>query len=339
MSKTVYPCFSIGVIYAEDRETTNNIIRDCINQLRSQGFRIHDFGTPECLEDYLAWIDDSDVIVVFCNSDLVRYGDQFFITERPFVQEKLQKKICIPVLIQGNEETSVPEWANGTILDCRDDDPLSEFNLRHMEIPLGNVLRRIEFRMMDDMVSEAERGNVCLDCVSVNRRKELQRFILHNRHEETFVRALFALGRSLAIIQPFPEWIVYEDPVFFTPDNDKNVVLQLAHVGERDLNPLSKNYGAYCLDKPIGFKVPEKMLYHDHQKLVEIACNLLEQPGESDFGYLEASLSDLYLMDMEFNVPIPDEEVINRYNLIWMDQKAMERAIGLWSGHEEIPDC
>lgn len=326
---TVYPHFSIGFIYAEEDVETSSMIQNCCYQLRSQGFRIHDFGIFGCLDNYLEWIEDSDVIVVFCTPDMKRYGDQLFITERPSVPEKLKSKISIPVLLYGDEKSSIPDWAEGTVLDVRKGQQ-SEFDMHHMEVPLGNALRRIEFKMLDAMVTEEERRNVCLDCVSVKRRKKQQRFILYNMRGECFVRVLLALGRSLVIINPFPEWLIYEDPVFFAPNKHGEVTLQMAHVGDRDLNPSSKNYGAYYLDKPIKFKVPERLLYYDHSELVRIATNLLQTPDNSDCSYQEAALDDLYLMDMELDVPIPDEETIKRINDIWTDQEAMERAINLW---------
>ena len=310
MSEKIYPRFSVGVFHEKENAEFAGIVRECVSRLRSQGFRISAIQSPFKAGQY-------DAFVAFWTPGLKNNPAW------PFIQESLDSKPCLSVLLQGDEAHSVPRGADRELLDRRE-------NNRHMEVPVGAALRRIEFNALASSVSESEKANVCPDCISVFRRSGMGRFILSGQQDETFARVLLALGRELTGITPLPEWIVYEDPDDFFPDDNGEVSVSLAKVGERVMDRTNPYFGAYHLDEPIRFRVPERLLYGDRKELAGIASGLLKDPENPDIRYSEANPDDLYLMDMDINTPVPDEEEIKSSQQIWADTGTMEKQFRGW---------
>ena len=310
MSEKIYPRFSIGVFHEKENVEFAGIVRECVSRLRSQGFRISAVQSPFKAGQY-------DAFVVFCTPGLKNNPVW------PFIRGSLNSKPCLSVLLQGDEAHSVPGWADRELLDCRESN-------RHMEVPVGAALRRIEFNALASSVTGTEKVNVCPDCISVFRRSGMGRFILSGRQDETFARVLLALGRELTGITPLPEWIVYEDPDDFFPDDTGVVSISLAKVGDRVMDRSDPYFGAYHLDEPIRFRVPERLLYGDRKELAGIASGLLKDPENPDVRYSEADPDDLYLMDMDMNTPVPDGEEIKSSRQIWADTGTMEKQFRGW---------
>ncbi len=328
MISGIYPGFSAGILYAEEDETTLSGIRKWIQNLRKQGFRIHDFGVPESRIHCLDRADDADLFLIVCTPHM-KACDILCSPEIPGIAEKLQARPCISVLIHGTPENAVPGWADAYVMDCRPGSRESGYDLHHMEIPLGKVLRRYELEKLA-AIPEEDRTRICMDCISVFRSKKMGRFLFHGKTDEESVRVLCALGKKTPPqIPASPEYIVFEDPTSFLPDSNGNVTVRIARVENRDLNPESAAFGAFHLGEAGSFQIPEKLFYQDRAELVRIASSVLQQLTGSDHGYIEADPEDLHMTDMELWPPLPSEEEIGRNNALYEDMHAMERAVSL----------
>lgn len=328
MAPLICPEFRVSALYAEEESDISEKIRHCVSMLRSQGFRIHVFDKTETRESCLKWVVCSDVILIFCTPNLRQFGNRLLPADDPALREKLKNRNCVPVLIQDDWERSLPDWMKGTPPELQMNMRLLDPALRYMEVPLGSMLRQLELDKLKGIISKNGNRQLCPDCISIYRRRNLNRFILYHDQEQTFVRILFALGcKEVTVLPPRPEWIVYEDPDCFLPDSSGQVTVKLARIGTRDLNRSSRNYGAWHLEKPFSITVPEVLLYQDHPQLIGIAVKQLQDSFGPEMIYQEADPDDLHMMDMDLLIPVPDQDTINSINFVENDMESMKEAV------------
>ncbi len=326
-----YLRFRAGLIYAKEEGKKKQAIEQCIQNLRSQGFQIHDFGNLEHGENCLELIRDSDVMLLFCSPKLKACADAKKILEDDIVRQNIMLKYCILAIIDGNEKNAVPAWIDAQMAE-QTNHPVclhGNWNTDNMDILLGDILRKEEADKLRMQVGDKSRRRICLHGLSIKRRKDMDRFILDGRTRYDYVRVLLTLGKCSDPDMNYPEWILYEDPNHFLPDRNGNITVKLARIGKREMSPVSGCLGAYYLGVPADIQIPEDLMYEGKKELLRHVLTLLKKPAENS-QYYQADRNDLYEQDMELNLPLPEPDIFQEQHHAIGSPDDITRKINIW---------